>query len=119
MLKSIPLAWPTSAPDNRHDNKRHTLKNKNKMKSTFHHVQGSVEVDVALAAYINKVNASTPHTTTTSTSSTSSKSSEEKSLDLECIKNHLDNLFYLAEGSTHYDKLLRHTFYKVSTEYCY
>ena len=58
--------------------------------------------DIALASYMNNA-----------TSTDLALSAEKGGVDLGCIKNHLDNLFYLAEGSTTFNKKLRHTFYKV------
>lgn len=107
--KSIPLAWSpsaaaTSSKKSSHP-KRHSLKReKNTQQHNFS--PESVEVDSALADYLNrKVGGDV-------TEEPLSMSSESEA-KLQFIKTSLDNLFFLAEGATQGDMKLRHTFYKV------
>lgn len=120
--KSIPLAWPT-ADSTDSDSVTPTVarkENNHKRHSSFKRqsptfTPGSVEVDIALAEYLNN-SVGTPSRTSSGTLNLQ-QSEEKKSLDLACIKNNLDNLFYLAEGSTEFDKQLRYCFYKVLNIY--
>jgi hypothetical protein len=109
--RSIPLAWSPSSTNPDTDK---TFKKQNKLKRQKQCFSPeSVEVDVNLANYIAR---SSGMESPLDNDVTGHEIGEFQSNDVDfaCIKNNLDNLFYLANGSSGFDMKLRHTFYKVS-----
>ena len=68
----------------------------------------TVEIDKALSTYINVSSSTKSEENAIETIETNINN-----VNLDDIKTGLDNLFYLARGSSSADKTLRYTFYKV------
>lgn len=99
IVKSIPLSSPAQRKDR--DVKEKLVRQKHGKGYTIK----SVEVDMLFSNYLDSAAAGSPVK--------SEKSGSGQ--DFECMKKHLDNLFYLAEGSSPDDQNLRNIFFKVFT----